>query len=378
MIAQFLLFEKNWEFILYTLEEKSLIWLDSFDFLSYQKKIKIIEIFDKENIRELWDSKIEQLSTFLSKAEIEKVKNADEDRLEKVLDWYNNKNIQVITLHSSNYPKLLQEIDTPPICLYCMGNTQLFDTITCGVVGTRKPSEYGKVCTKQFVTSLAKHSVTIVSGLASGIDTIAHETALQEEGCTIAVIAGGFDHIFPASNHQLFKTMIVNNLVVTESLPNVFPSAYLFPIRNRIIAGLSRAVFIPEAGKRSGSLHTKNYAVNYNREVFALPGRITSPESEGTNQIIKECQASLCLEPKEILDYLGVVEEKNAKKPAIQLDITEQSILNYILAEKKTYQEILDYTKLKPNELNTVLFNMQMKGLVEKLAGNSYIALIKL
>lgn len=366
------------EIDLYTAEEKNLIWLDSFEFLSYQKKTKIIELFDNKNIRELWQTKTMQLSTFLSKEEIQKIANAEEDRLDKVLEWLNSKNIVVLTLCSSNYPIMLKEIDTPPICLYCMGNIQLLDTTTCGVVGTRRPSEYGKVCTKQFVSTLAKNGVTIVSGLASGIDTIAHETTLQEEGSTIAVIAGGFDHIFPASNHQLFKTMTVNNLVVSESLPNVLPSAYLFPIRNRIIAGLSKAVLIPEAGIKSGSLHTKNYAVNYNREVFALPGRITSPESEGTNQIIKECQASLCLDVKEILDYLGVVEEKNAKKPAIQLDITEQSILNYILAEKKTYQEILDYIKLKPNELNTVLFNMQMKGLIEKLAGNSYIALIKL
>lgn len=363
---------------MYTIEEKSLIWLDSFEFLSYQKKVKIIQLFNGQNIRELWNTKTLQLSTFLSKQELGKINNAEEDRLDKVITWLKSKNITVITLYSNNYPKLLKEIDTPPICLYCMGNIQLFDTITCGVVGTRKPSEYGKVCTKQFVSTLAKNGVTIVSGLASGIDTFAHETTLQEEGSTIAVIAGGFDYVFPASNHQLFKTLTVNSLVVSESLPNVLPSAYLFPIRNRIIAGLSRAVFIPEAGIKSGSLHTKNYAVNYNREVFALPGRITSPESEGTNQIIKECQANLCLNANEILDYLGVVEEKNEKKPAIQLDITEQSILNYILAEKKTYQEILDYIKLKPNELNTVLFNMQMKGLVEKLAGNSYIALIKL
>ena len=258
-----------------------------------------------------------------------------------------------------------------------MGNIQLLNTTSCAIVGTRKPTDYGKVNTIQFAKSLANLGVCIISGLASGIDTIAHETVLAENGATIAVIAGGFDHIYPATNKSLFKVMTQNNLVISESKPDIFPQAYMFPIRNRIIAGLSRAVFIPEAGKRSGALHTKNYALEYGREVFALPGKINSPESEGTNAIIKECQASLCLSVDDIITFLGVQDKNNFKKPAFQLDIIEQSILNYILADKKSYQEIVDYTNLSPRELNTVLFNMQIKGYIEKLAGNNYIALIK-
>ena len=364
---------------MYTTEELNLIWLDSFDFLSHAKKDKIIRLFDmNESIREIWHTKKCQLSTFLSEKEYELVLNSERDRQERLVDEYNRKNIVVLTIFSTKYPSMLKNTKEPPLCLYCMGNIQLLETPCCAIVGTRKPSEYGKVCTKQFAKELASAGVTIVSGLASGVDTIAHETALSCEGATIAVIAGGHDHIFPATNHALFKSMIVNNLVISESVPSVRPVGYLFPIRNRIIAGLSRAVLITEAGSKSGAMHTKNYAVEENREVFALPGRITSPESEGTNRIIKECQTCLCLSPKEILDFLGVVEKDFTKKPTIQLDITEQTILNYILTEKKTYQEIVEFTKLKPNELNTVLFNMQMKGLIEKLMGNSYIALIKM
>ncbi len=364
---------------MYTIKERDVIWLDSFEFLSYNKKRDILTLYrHEENIRELWSSKKMQLSTFLSKDEYDKIANSSLDRIEKLLEWYESKNITVVTLYSDDYPTLLHEIDTPPLCLYCKGNVELLNTICCGVVGTRKPTDYGKVVTKQFVEDLSSFGVTIVSGMAMGIDTIAHETALSKESGTIAVLAGGFDHVFPACNHTLFKTLSESNLVITESLPNVVPSAYLFPIRNRIIAGLSKAVLVTEAGLKSGSLHTKNYAVNYNREVFAVPGKVTSPESAGTNSIIKECQASLCLSAQDILDFLGIKQKKIEKNPAIQLDITEQSILNYILADKKTYQEILDYVQISPSELNNTLFEMQMKGLIEKLAGNSYVALIRI
>jgi len=232
--------------------------------------------------------------------------------------------------------------------------------------------------THQFVKELSQAGVTIVSGLASGIDGISHQTALKEEGATIAVIAGGFNHIYPASNYSLYKEMLKNNLVITENKPSTIPSAYLFPLRNRIIAGLSKAILIPEAGLKSGSMHTKNYAVEYGREIFAVPGRINSPESEGTNQIIKECQASICTDVEQIIDFLGVEKHKNSEKQAFQLDINEQLILNYILSEQKSYQDIIDYTHLPPRELNTVLINMQMKGLIEKLAGNMFVALTKI
>ncbi len=364
---------------MYTIKERDVIWLDSFEFLSYNKKKDILTLYrHEENIRELWGSKKMQLSTFLSVDEYEKIANSEPDRIEKLLNWYESKNIAVLTIFSSDYPTLLHEIDTPPLCLYCKGNIQLLNTVCCGVVGTRKPTDYGRVVTKQFVEELASFGVTIVSGMAMGVDTIAHETALKKETGTIAVLAGGFDHIFPACNHTLFKNLAESNLVISESLPNVVPSAYLFPVRNRIIAGLSKAVLITEAGTKSGSLHTKNYAVNYNREVFAVPGKITSPESTGTNAIIKECQASLCLSAQDILDFLRIKQKKINKNPTIQLDITEQSILNYILADKKTYQEILDYIKISPSELNNILFEMQMNGLIEKLAGNSYVALIRI
>lgn len=365
---------------MYSIEEKNLIWIDNFEFLSYQKKAKIMSLFDiSEDIRLNWQSKKYQLSTIITKTEYDNIScHLDDAEFFDLVEYYERKNITILTLLSDKYPSCLKEIDTPPLCLYCKGNLQLLDTTCCAIVGTRKITDYGKVVTKLFAKELSDAGITIVSGLASGVDTVAHETALEESGKTIAVIAGGFDHVFPASNQGLYRRMIEDNLVVSESKPNIVPTSYLFPIRNRIIAGLSKAVLITEAGAKSGALHTKNYAIEYGREVFAVPGKINSPESEGTNSIIKQCQASLVCSPNEILDFLGVSKKKNDKKPSIQLDINEQTILNYILTEKKSYQEILDYTNFKPSELNIILLNMQMKGLVEKLMGNSYISLIKI
>ena len=362
-----------------TTQEENIIWIDSFEFLSYIKKAKLVDLFNGRHARKCFKEFQKQCLYIISQEEYSKLlENCNDNYLTKIINEYEKKNIIVITLHSANYPELLKETINQPLCLYCKGNIQLLNTICCGVVGTRKPSEYGVLITRQFVKELSNSEVTIVSGMASGIDTIAHEVTLKENGATIAVLAGGFDYIYPAVNHNLYKRLLENNLVITEQIPCVKPTNYLFPLRNRIIAGLSKAVLIPEAGLNSGSLHTKNYAVEYGREIFAIPGRINSSESEGTNNIIRECQSCLCTDVTQIIEFLGVVNKKNETKVSYQLDITEQTILNYILAEKKTYQEIADYTNLSSRELNTILFNMQLKGYIEKLVGNSYISLIKL
>lgn len=362
-----------------TIQEENAIWLDSFDFLTITKKEKLLEMFNIKDLRRNFANYRFECSTILSKSDFEKMQNKCDDKyFNSLINEYERKNIKVITYYSYDYPEMLREINPAPICLYCKGNIQLLNTICCGIVGTRKPTEYGEFVTKQFATELANSCITIVSGMASGVDTIAHEAAMKVKGSTIAVMAGGFDYIYPASNRDLMNRLIENNLVITEQKPSVKPQPYLFPIRNRIIAGLSKGILITEAGLNSGSLHTKNYAVEYNREVFAIPGRINSSESEGTNSIIKECQACLCTDVSQITESFGVINKKIEAKPAFQLDMNEQSILNYILAEKKTYQEISDFTGISTRELNTILFNMQLKGYIEKLAGNSYISLIKL
>ena len=296
-----------------------------------------------------------------------------EKYLETKINAYNEQHIICITFYDERYPYLLKEIDSPPLCLYCKGNVQLLNTFCIGVVGSRKPSEYGLVVTKQFVKDLISADVTIVSGLASGVDTIAHRTTLENSGKTIAVLAGGFNHIYPATNFSLFKEMSENNLIITEHNPEVKPQSYYFPIRNRIIAGLSKGVLITEAGEKSGALHTINYAIDYNREIFAIPGRINSELSKGCNNIIKEYKDAFLTSADEILSTFNINKQENEKNLSVQLDFNVQSVLDYISTEKKTFQEILDFSRMSTKELNAILLELELSGLVTKLANNSYI-----
>lgn len=357
-----------------TTEERNILFLDNAIELPYNKKAKILEMFESKDLYANFKEFEPQLAQILTPKEMAFVQKSAMQNLNQIIEGYARSNIKTITKYDSRYPDLLREIDDPPFCLYCKGNVELLNSYCIAVVGSRKISDYGKVVTSMFCKEFAANGITIVSGMALGVDSVAHNIALENNAPTIAVLAGGFNHIYPSANFGLYKDICLNGLVVTEYAPPCEPLAYNFPVRNRIIAGLSRGVLVTEAGLKSGSLHTKNYAVDCGREVFAVPGKITSSESEGTNSIIKQCQACLVTRPKDVFDSLGIKLQENSKKTSQQLDITSETILNYILAEKKTYQEIADYTQLPARELNNKLMELQMDGLVIKLAGNSYIS----
>jgi len=355
-------------------EDKNIIWLDLFPFLTYQKRVKLLNIFPKDkDIRKLFLSE-PKVKEIVTEQEFIKMSNLlEEDKLDRIIERNLNEAIEMVTINDDRYPKLLKEISTPPLCLYCKGNLQLLNTLCVGVVGSRKITDYGVIVTKQYSKALAIAGVTVVSGMANGVDTVAHKTVLENNGATIAVLAGGFHYIYPANNYALSKKLAENNLLITENNPDIQPLTYYFPIRNRIIAGLSKAVLITEAGLKSGSLHTKDYALEYNRDIFAVPGQINSPMSEGTNRIIKEFQSSITLNPEDLLQSLGIKNEKIEKKVVNQLDFNSQLVLDYIKFEKKTFQQIADYTKLPIQQLNSLLTELEMDGIIEKLANNSYI-----
>lgn len=198
-------------------------------------------------------------------------------------------NIHTITYFDDNYPELLRETYEPPWVLYGKGNIKLLNRdLKLAVVGARQPTEYGEIAVKTIFPELIDKGVVIVSGLASGIDTIAHETTIRLGGETIAIIAGGLFHIYPKSNKNLALHMMGNQLVLSEYPPYTMPSRWHFPMRNRIISGITRGTFVVEAKEKSGSLITANYAVQEGREVFALPGNITHTNSTGTNKLIQQ------------------------------------------------------------------------------------------
>lgn len=207
---------------------------------------------------------------------------------EQIKHYYPN-NIHAITYFDDEYPSLLKETYEPPWVLYGKGDMNLLKSDQkLAVVGSRQPTDYGKMAIEAIFPQLIEKGYMIVSGLAAGIDTISHETAIKYGGRTIAVIAGGLFHIYPKQNSRLALEMMRNHLVLSEYPPYTKPLRWHFPMRNRIISGMSRGTFIVEARRNSGSLITANYAVQEGREVFALPGSVLCSNSIGTNELIQQ------------------------------------------------------------------------------------------
>ena len=355
-----------------TVDDKNILWLDLFESLAYNKKIKLLEIVGKGQCLRKNFLKTEEFKQVLTSEEYNKMALCLSDEfLNRFIIQYQNEGVQLVTFNSIDYPYILKEISSPPLCLYCKGDVSLLKSFCIGVVGTRKPTDYGIQVTKQYCKDLINAGVTIVSGLATGIDGVAHKTALENNGKTIAVLAGGINNIYPITNINLANEIFSKGLVVSEYPPNTKPLTYYFPVRNRIIAGLSKGVLLPEMGEKSGAMHTINYALEFNRDIFVVPGKISSPMSKGTNQLIKTLQGSITTSPEDIIDSYNL--NKTEEKAFQQVDISSQVILNFIASEKRTYQEILEHTKQNANELNANLIMLEMEGLIIKLANNSYI-----
>ena len=219
-------------------------------------------------------------------------------------DHYQRNHIRVITIVDQEYPELLRNIYHPPMVLYCKGDlTLLQGKRLLAMVGTREPTMYGKVVTKKLVRDLVNEKITIVSGLARGVDTIVHQETMISGGKTIAVLGSGFHHPYPKENIALFRSLEKEHLLISEYPPHIPPKPYHFPERNRIISGISLGTVIIEAKEKSGSLITANFALEQGREVFAVPGPITSKHSVGTNLLIQE-GAKLVQKAEDILEEL--------------------------------------------------------------------------
>lgn len=226
------------------------------------------------------------------------------DNIQEQIHQYKSNQIQVITFFDPEYPKILKEIYQPPWALFARGDISILQQEPkLAVVGSRQATQYGKNSIHTIFPRLLEKGIVIVSGLARGIDTLAHECVLNENGKTIAVIAGGLYHVYPNENKELALNMMKNQLVLSEYPPDTKPERWQFPVRNRIISGLSSGTLIIEAKQKSGSLITASYAVNEGREVFALPGSIFSPYSNGTNELIQQ-GAKLVRTAEDILEEL--------------------------------------------------------------------------
>lgn len=353
--------------------DKLLILISTLESVTYKQSQIIIDILkDYDKINFLDNTVKEKLQKSLSHQTYEKLINAiNTFDMENYLKNLKEQQISIVTIFDSIYPALLKEIDSPPLVLYAKGNLDLLNTQCLAVVGTRRASKYGREITKKFVDSIALSGVTIVSGLADGIDSVAHSTALDVNGKTIAVLGSGFNNVYPATNKELFNKICEKGLALSEFKPSEKPLSYNFPLRNRIVAGLSKAVLITEAPIKSGAMITKNIAVDANREIFAIPARLNDFYSSGCNEIIKSCQSAMVLDPKEIIEFYGL-NSFEEKVQALTLNLEEQIIINVLATDEVAYQELVIKTNFPTKKLNPLLLGMEMKGLIVKLPGNIY------
>lgn len=286
-------------------------------------------------------------------------------------------NIHCLSIWDAGYPNLLKKTNAPPVLLFYKGRIPNSWPDCIGVVGPRMPSQYGRIMTEKLTAQLVESGITVVSGLARGVDTIAHQTALKRGGKTFAVLGCGADKVYPAENRQLYDGIQENGAIFSEYFIGTKPDAVNFPRRNRIISGISLGVLVIEAGSKSGALITANYALEQNREVFALPGNVSSAKSEGTNRLIQQ-GAKLVMSVEDIL------EEISARiQPPVQmalplppnLDQLERQLLSHLSEDPVHIDRLVLDMKESPATILSRLLTLELMGVVRQLSGKMFIRL---
>jgi DNA processing protein len=280
--------------------------------------------------------------------------------------------VKILFREEEEFPAALKEIPYAPLFLYVKGQLEASKHFIA-IIGSRKPTSYGKEVAYKFSKGLSENGIGIVSGLARGIDTIAHRACLEVNGYTIAVLGSGIDVIYPAENRGVYEEIIKKRGAVVSEFPfGTKPRKENFPMRNRIISGLSQAIVVVEAGKRSGTLITAKWALDQGKEVFAIPGNIFSSQSEGTHYLLKQ-GAILVTSPAEIIEYLGL-EVKNAQPvlfetEEIEVSDEEKEILEALSSYPQHIEEIFAKVNKPPFEILSLITDLELKGLVETLPG---------
>jgi DNA processing protein len=307
---------------------------------------------------------------------IERLGRVREDvDLDHYLAGISAQGITVLTWDDEDYPKRLREIDQPPPVLYVRGSLASEDSWAVAVVGTRRVTAYGRQVTEELSAHLARNGVTVVSGLARGVDAIAHQAALKAGGRTVAVLGSGVDRVYPPEHRTLAEQIIASGALVSDFAPGTPPDASNFPPRNRIISGLSMAVVVVEAGETSGALITAQFAVDQGREVFAVPGNILAPQSKGTNRLIQQGAQPL-LSAGDVLEALDLtrVSEQRVMRKAIPADEVEARLLDILGDETLHMDEIRSRSGLPIEWVSATLVMMELKGMVRQVGGMNYIA----
>jgi len=295
------------------------------------------------------------------------------DELEKVA----RSGVDILTQEDPGYPTNLLPLPNSPPLLYVRGNLEQEDQLAVAVVGTRRVSPYGREVARRLGHELAMNGVTVVSGLALGVDAIAHASALESGGRTIAVLGSSVDQIYPARNRSLALQIVENGALVSEYPLGTKPEARNFPPRNRIISGMSLAVVVVEAAARSGALITAAFAAEQGRDVFAVPGSILSPGSDGCNRLIQE-GAIAVTSPGDLLENLQLETAVARQEARVSIPATpqEELILRHVTAEPRHMNEIVRAATLDTSQVSSLLATMEIKGLVRHVGLMQYVRAI--
>lgn len=336
----------------------------------------IKEIGSPKSIFELSNQELKGFSR-IGQAIIDVKEDTDlHDKIWQELEFCNNNEIKYLTYFDEEYPKRLKHCSDAPLALFYKGNADLNNNRVVSIVGTRRATSYGKQITHDIIDALSDLDVLVVSGLAFGIDIIAHKRSIHNNIPTVGVLGHGLDRLYPKEHLITAKKMVQNGGLLTEFMTQTNPDRENFPKRNRIVAGMTDATIVIESAKKGGSLITAKLANDYNRDVFAVPGKITDEYSSGCNWLIKTNQAHVIESVKDIEYIMGwQTEEKKdpvQKQLFVNLNDDEQSIVNSIKSGNISIDDIALSTSMPMSKISTDLLMMEFKGIVRQLPGKKY------
>lgn len=339
---------------------------------------KLLEYFG--SVENAWQAKSGEISKILnlsSKISSRLFEEKNNIIPERELDSVYKYKVNVLTIEDALYPKNLKTIHYPPPVLYFKGTIVKADKNSISIVGSRKATYYGKMVAEKLSKDLTLAGLTIISGMARGIDTAAHKGALSVNGRTIAVLGCGIDHIYPPENRRLAQEMQESGAIISEFPLSTLPERQNFPRRNRIISGLSLGTVVVEAAEKSGALITADFALDQGREVFAIPGNINSPLSDGSHNLIKQ-GAKLVNNYQDILEEIHIVlSQKAGEKEMVKenTSLTEEEKIIYRLITKEPIQidEIIDTSNLSAGKVSEILLNLELRDLIKEIEGKRFI-----
>ena len=353
----------------YDKNELALIWLDSFEGLEYHKKQVLYgKIKGRTEIKRIITENADYLITAIGDKGYANILNsANAEYFDYVMSGLNKAGVTAVTIESKDYPESLRNTDLPPLVLYVKGDISLLKEKCFAVVGSRKSLPRSIKIAEMYAEGLIDSGFTLVTGIAEGIDESVLKTAIKRKAKVISVIAGGITNVYPKSNFDLCQEVAKVGLVISEHRPEINPKPYFFPIRNRIIAGLSKGVLVVSGAKKSGTLYTAEYALEYGRDVFAIPYDMGIESGQGCNDLIKR-GANLTDTFEDIENFYGI---KKAEK-TVELTEEEKKVIELLKTGAKHVEKISQELNKQVYEIIPFLSVMEIKGFIVRSGVNSY------